>query len=69
MTTFYWTPDDGDVEALAARMKKAGQLNVTVVDDTVGMTPFEAPAQLSKFITNIQRHFKCTLVGTDDDHA
>lgn len=67
--TFYWTADDGDTAALANRFKKAGQLNVTVVDDTVGMTPFEAPAQLSNFISNIQQHFRCTLVGTDGDDA
>lgn len=66
---YYWSPNDGDVDTLAAKFRKAGQLKVTVVGDTVGMTPFETPAQLLNWIELIQRHFSCTFEGTDDDVA
>jgi hypothetical protein len=50
-------------------MRKAGQLEVTVVDDSVGMTPFEEHDQPEAWVAAVQEHFNCTLAMIIDNGA
>ena len=59
METFFLRPNNGDVDALAARLKKAGQQSVLVVEDLVSFSVFEEGGL--DWRESIEDHFAATF--------